>query len=183
MLTHCASVLQRVAGKDASKQFWKYHNESILKKYKGKLLVGSLDSKKPEALPPTPPATPPPAEKKSEPKEQTKPQPESGVIAPVPGKDVEEVKESMDPYGAMIPYADPSWYQSVCIMPSFENTSLTYDPSITPPISTRHMPLYAPKSVNGLTARSNLTSRNGMKPRKCQIRYTSRWASGATWQV
>lgn len=26
-------ILQRVAGKDASKQFWKYHNESILKKY------------------------------------------------------------------------------------------------------------------------------------------------------
>merc|ERR1712000_384525 len=53
-------ILQRVAGKDASKQFWKYHNESILKKYKGKLQVGSLDTKK-TAAPPTPPATPPPA--------------------------------------------------------------------------------------------------------------------------
>ena len=180
MLTHYTSVLQRVAGKDASKQFWKYHNESILKKYKGQLLVGSLDSKKQEAPPPTPPATPPPAEKKLEPKEQIKPQPESGVIAPVPGKDVEEAKESMDPYGAMIPYADPSWYQSVCIIPSLENPWLTRDSSITLPISTRRMPLYAPKSANGLTTRSNLTSRNGMKPRKCQIRYTSRWVSVAT---
>ena len=125
LLTHYTSVLQRVAGKDASKQFWKYHNESILKKYKGQLLVGSLDSKKQEAPPPTPPATPPPAEKKPEPKEQIKPQPESGVIAPVPGKDVEEAKESMDPYGAMIPYADPSWYQSVCIMPCLGNSWLT----------------------------------------------------------
>ena len=108
-------VLQRVAGKDASKQFWKYHNESILKKYRGQLLVGSLDNKKQAAAPPTPPATPPPAEKKPEVKEEVKPQAEPGVVAPVPGKDVEEAKESMDPYGAMIPYADPSWYQTVCI--------------------------------------------------------------------
>ena len=119
-MTRYTSVLQRVAGKDASKQFWKYHNESILKKYKGQLLVGSLDSKKQEAPPPTPPATPPPAEKKPEAKEKVKPQAESGVIAPVPGKDVEEAKESMDPYGAMIPYADPSWYQSVCIALSWK---------------------------------------------------------------
>ena len=112
-LTRHTSVLQRVAGKDASKQFWKYHNESILKKYKSQLLVGSLDSNKSEGAPPTPPATPPPAEKEAEIKEQVKPQAESGVVAAVPGKDVEEAKESMDPYGAMIPYADPSWYQSV----------------------------------------------------------------------
>lgn len=116
MLTSYTPVLQRVAGKDASKQFWKYHNESILKKYKSQLLVGTLDSKKTEAPPPTPPATPPPAEKKIEAKEEVKPQAESGVITPVPGKDVEEAKESMDPYGAMIPYADPSWYQSVYLI-------------------------------------------------------------------
>lgn len=105
-------VLQRVAGKDASKQFWKYHNESILKKYKGQLQVGSLDSKKQEAAPPTPPATPPPSEDK---RDKVEPQAESGVVAPVPSSAAPEAKESMDPYGAMIPYADPSWYQSVCI--------------------------------------------------------------------
>jgi len=109
------SVLTRVAGKDASKQFWKYHNEGILKKYKGQLQVGSLDSKKKEVAPPTPPATPPPAEKETE---KVKPQAESGAVAPFPGKDVEEAKESMDPFGAMIPYADPSWYQSVRLCPS-----------------------------------------------------------------
>ncbi|VZH88570.1 unnamed protein product [Fusarium fujikuroi] len=59
-------ILQRVGGKDASKQFWKYHNEGILKKYKKQLLVGSLDSKpaapepKPEANAAPVPAAPTP---------------------------------------------------------------------------------------------------------------------------
>ena len=107
-------VLQRVAGKDASKQFWKYHNESILKKYRSQLQVGSLDSKKQEA-PPTPPATPPPAANAE--KEIVKPQAESGTVAPIPGKDVKQVAESLDPYGDLVPYADPSWYQSVSARP------------------------------------------------------------------
>ncbi|WPH02122.1 Hypothetical protein R9X50_00497700 [Acrodontium crateriforme] len=91
-------ILQRVAGKDATKQFWKYHNESILKKYQGQLQVGSLDTK-PKAAPPSPPATPPPAKKET-------PAPSKAVAVP------EEEAEAMDPYGEMIPYADPSWYQS-----------------------------------------------------------------------
>ena len=107
-------VLQRVGGKDASKQFWKYHNEGILKKYRAQLQVGSLNSKK-AAAPPTPPATPPPAEKT---KNKIKPQAEPGAVAPVPTKDAEEAQESLDPYGALIPYADPSWYQSVSITAS-----------------------------------------------------------------
>ena len=37
-----AKILKRVAGKDASKQFWKYHNENVLKKYGEKLKVGSV---------------------------------------------------------------------------------------------------------------------------------------------
>lgn len=107
-------VLQRVAGKDASKQFWKYHNEGILKKYKGQLQVGSLDSKK-QTAPPTPPATPPPTEKKEEKKEEdvVQPQAESGVVVPAPTENSKEVKEAMDAFGDIIPYADPSWYQSV----------------------------------------------------------------------
>merc|ERR1712227_172414 len=76
-------ILQRVAGKDASKQFWKYHNESILKKYQKQLQVGSLDSK-PKAAP-TPPATPP-----TEKKEAAKPQAESGTVAVMPGPDAAE---------------------------------------------------------------------------------------------
>ncbi|KAK2750704.1 hypothetical protein FQN57_002777 [Myotisia sp. PD_48] len=37
-----AKILKRVAGKDASRQFWKYHNESVLKKYGGKLKIGEV---------------------------------------------------------------------------------------------------------------------------------------------
>ena len=85
-------VLQRVGGKDASKQFWKYHNEGILKKYKSQLQVGSLDSKKQAAAPPTPPATPPPA---AQPEKQiVKPSPEPGTVAPMPGRDAGEHAEA-----------------------------------------------------------------------------------------
>ncbi|EXJ88708.1 cytochrome b5 [Capronia coronata CBS 617.96] len=40
-----AKILKRVAGKDASKQFWKYHNESVLKKYGPKLKIGEVAEK------------------------------------------------------------------------------------------------------------------------------------------
>jgi len=86
-----------VAGKDASKQFWKYHNEGILKKFKGQLQVGSLDTKK-TAAPPTPPATPPPQEKKV----KVAPTAESGTVAPAPAPARVHAKESeaLDPYGS-----------------------------------------------------------------------------------
>ncbi|CZR60599.1 probable cytochrome b5 [Phialocephala subalpina] len=40
-----AKILKRVAGKDATKQFWKYHNESVLKKYSSKLKIGTVGEK------------------------------------------------------------------------------------------------------------------------------------------
>lgn len=83
-----------------------------MKKYKAKLQVGSLDSKK-SAAPPTPPATPPPAEKR----EKVVPSAESGTVAPMPGPTAEEAAEALDPYGSLIPFADPSWYQSVSGFP------------------------------------------------------------------
>ncbi|OOF97980.1 hypothetical protein ASPCADRAFT_128160 [Aspergillus carbonarius ITEM 5010] len=91
-------ILQRVAGKDASKQFWKYHNEGILKKYKGKLQIGSLDSKKAAASEPAASSAP------------AKAQASKPVAAPV---DVASAKssETQDPYGDLVPFADPSWYQ------------------------------------------------------------------------
>lgn len=87
------AVLQRVAGKDASKQFWKYHNEGILKKYKGQLQIGSLDTKK--AAEPVVVASP----------QQAAPMPVSEVKA--------ATGEAQEPYGELIPFADPAWYQGV----------------------------------------------------------------------
>ncbi|KAI0165220.1 acyl-CoA dehydrogenase NM domain-like protein [Hypoxylon sp. FL1284] len=93
-------ILTRVAGKDASKQFWKYHNEGILKKYKPSLQIGSLDSK---------------------PKAEPTPEPSSTYAAPKPTKETKkaiaptsaqaEEAEALEPFGSLIPFADPSWYQ------------------------------------------------------------------------
>jgi len=35
-------ILKRFAGKDASKQFWKFHNASVLEKYSAKLKIGEV---------------------------------------------------------------------------------------------------------------------------------------------
>jgi len=93
-------ILQRVAGKDASKQFWKYHNDGILKKYQKQLQVGSLDTK---AAPPPPPA---------ETKEVVKPEANPGVVAPQPTSAAADDSEPFDSFGDIVPYADPSWYQT-----------------------------------------------------------------------
>ncbi|KAL7622979.1 hypothetical protein AAE478_006658 [Parahypoxylon ruwenzoriense] len=37
-----AKILKRMAGKNATKQFWKYHGKSVLEKYGPKLKVGDL---------------------------------------------------------------------------------------------------------------------------------------------
>ncbi|KAL1884166.1 hypothetical protein VTK73DRAFT_6835 [Phialemonium thermophilum] len=90
-------ILQRVAGKDASKQFWKYHNEGILKKFKPQLQIGSLDTK------PKPVAVPSPA---AAPKKETPKQ------APAAKSTRSSESEALEPFGQLIPFADPSWYQS-----------------------------------------------------------------------
>lgn len=119
-------ILQRVGGKDASKQFWKYHNASILKKYKGQLQVGSLDTKakqaahapapKKETIAPAPTEgdIAPNSKPKSAPAHTSKQQ----VAAPAPTEGDLSKGESkaesvaLDPYGDLVPYADPNWYQS-----------------------------------------------------------------------
>ncbi|KAI9713699.1 MAG: hypothetical protein M1828_001388 [Chrysothrix sp. TS-e1954] len=108
-------ILQRVAGKDASKQFWKYHNESILKKYQPKLQVGSLDSKPKDA--PTPASAPEARPAEMENKSVAQPEANAGVVAPTPGpaaveEPLKPVSEALDSYGDLIPFADPSWYQT-----------------------------------------------------------------------
>ncbi|CAK7270016.1 hypothetical protein SEPCBS119000_003868 [Sporothrix epigloea] len=100
-------ILARVAGKDASKQFWKYHNESILKKYQPQLLVGSLDTKpKPKAAPAPTPAS----------ASAAKPKPAAAAAKKAPSDSSETAEkhnvEPLEPFGGIIPYADPAWYQS-----------------------------------------------------------------------
>lgn len=37
-----SKILKRMAGKDSSKQFWKYHNAKVLEKQGGKLKIGEV---------------------------------------------------------------------------------------------------------------------------------------------
>lgn len=102
-------VLQRVAGKDASKQFWKYHNDGVLKKYRGRLQIGSLDTKKVASQPaPTPAPAPAPAPAAN--KQPAKVEEGSASPAPAPAP-----ATALDPYGALIPFADPAWYHGVSL--------------------------------------------------------------------
>lgn len=102
--------MTRVAGKDASKQFWKYHNESILKKYQ-KLKVGSLDSKAASA-PASEVAPAAPAKKEQK---IVEPEPVPGTVAPQPGPDAGQLAEALEPHGDMIPGGDPNWAQTVSL--------------------------------------------------------------------
>ncbi|KAK9472563.1 acyl-CoA dehydrogenase/oxidase [Dipodascopsis tothii] len=85
-------ILNRVAGKDASKMFWKYHNAGILNKYKPKLMIGAVagaGEAKAEK-----PAAPPAA-------------------APAPAKAAHGSTAAVvhEPFGDLVPYSDPNWYQ------------------------------------------------------------------------
>ncbi|KAG7293735.1 hypothetical protein NEMBOFW57_003792 [Staphylotrichum longicolle] len=80
-------ILQRVAGKDASKQFWKYHNEGILKKHQAQARRCSRARPQEEAPKPKPAA----------------------AAAAAPAEDA----EALEPFGEQIPFSDPSWYQGV----------------------------------------------------------------------
>lgn len=89
-------ILQKVGGKDATKQFWQFHNAGILKQWKSKLQIGSLDTK-PKAEEPSKPAAPTPTPKSAVNKDFKNPN-----HAP---------SEALEPYGDAIPFADPGWYQ------------------------------------------------------------------------
>lgn len=73
-----------------------------MKKYKGQLQIGSLDTKKAAPAP-----APAPAPKQAAPKPTSAPAPSSVIPA--------AVGTPQDPYGELIPFADPSWYQGVSV--------------------------------------------------------------------
>jgi len=81
-------ILTKVAGKDASKQFWKYHNEAILQKYGAPLQVGQIGEAAAE--------------------EKAQPSAEPGTVSAEPEVEPAELGE---PFGDLVPYADPAWYQ------------------------------------------------------------------------
>lgn len=90
-------ILLRVGGKDASKQFWKYHNEAILNKYKPKLKVGQIGEPKSGG-----------SEKlKAAKQRQPAAVPEERTAAPLAPAQI-DVPEA---FGDMVPYGDPNWYQ------------------------------------------------------------------------
>ena len=70
-----------------------------MKKYKSQLQIGSLDTKKVET--PAAPAPAPAASSPTKTKAVAKPAKSEGPL---------------DPYGDLIPFADPSWYQGVCLL-------------------------------------------------------------------
>lgn len=91
-----------------------------MKKYKSQLQVGSLDSKKAVD-------EPTPAEKEA-------PKPQSAPVVDVATAKSEEAQE---PYGDLIPFADPAWYQGVSFLYTCQFDLLLIADSITPPTSTR----------------------------------------------
>lgn len=104
--------MQRVAGKDATKQFWKYHSQGVLNKFGPKLMIGSLESKShsPVASKPATPATT---------VEET-PKTASTAVIPATTTDISNSEthvKALEPFGELIPFGDPSWYHGVCILP------------------------------------------------------------------
>jgi cytochrome b involved in lipid metabolism len=85
-------ILQRVLGQDASKQFWKYHNEKVMQKYGAPLKIGTIGSSSAQSTSPaheTKPAQP----KYNPPKPKLPTQAASAVKASSPsdGKSASEI--------------------------------------------------------------------------------------------
>lgn len=112
-----------------------------------------------------------------------KPEAESGAVVPMP-VDKTEI-EALEPYGDLIPFADPSWYQGVRphspsplpLNPDFNQYGIN---STTPPTSTKPTLPSATKSANGSPKKSSPMSANGTKPKRSPTKYTRRWEHAGT---
>jgi Cytochrome b5-like Heme/Steroid binding domain/Acyl-CoA dehydrogenase, N-terminal domain len=92
-------ILQRVLGQDASKQFWKYHNEKVMAKWGSPLKIGSISSTTAGAPPPKQSPGPQSTPKYSPPRPK-----QIQSAAPADGKTANEL------FGELIPFAEPAWY-------------------------------------------------------------------------
>jgi hypothetical protein len=90
-------ILQRVLGQDASKQFWKYHNEKVMAKWGTPLKIGSIGS---ADIPPKTAAKPPVPYSPPRPKPQSTPQTPSPSPSPSPSTDNKSAPEI---FGEVLP--------------------------------------------------------------------------------
>lgn len=74
-----------------------------MKKYKGQLQIGSLDTKKAAPAPAPAPEPKKPAPKPEAPAAAPSSYPPPATAAP------------QEPFGDLVPFADPSWYQGVSL--------------------------------------------------------------------
>lgn len=106
-----------MAGKDATQQFWKYHNESILDKYKTKLLVGVLKTKEGTGLEIV-------NNKHNHEQNSVAVQRSDVLISQQSSIIPDEVSQSnidiFEPFGDLVPHADPYWYYGVRCNPQKE---------------------------------------------------------------
>jgi Cytochrome b5-like Heme/Steroid binding domain len=94
-------ILQRVLGHDASKQFWKFHNQSVLAKFGPPLKLGTIQSKE-----------------NKQPAQVTKYPPPKPAVFKSPStsddKSANEIFGEVFPFKPdltkLIPFAEPSWY-------------------------------------------------------------------------
>jgi hypothetical protein len=134
----------------------------ILKKYKGQLQIGSLEGK-----------APPPPPKKEEPKVEASPT-RSGPAAPVPAE--KELKESLEPYGDLVPFGDPAWYQGVSdVMYRGKKEANFALRSITRPTITSRTRRCGMRSGSGSRRSVSRSSTIGRRTSLCRQRFTRRW--------
>ncbi len=127
-------------------------------------------------------------------KETAKPKAESEAVAPVPASTPvaeREQLEALEPFGDLIPFADPSWYQGVRpprspseISPVQLAIMLTVSRnSTTLPTSTKRTPLCEQRSANGSPTKSSPLSANGTRRGGSRRKSTRRWEHADTWLV
>ncbi|ODQ67526.1 acyl-CoA dehydrogenase NM domain-like protein [Nadsonia fulvescens var. elongata DSM 6958] len=105
-------ILQKVAGKDATKFFHKYHDvEKVMGQVGFKFKIGSLESNATSGnLGPNHTVSETPSIQTSS-TLALRSSPFTSVLAEVKNSALEESETLFEPFGDNVPYADPSWYQ------------------------------------------------------------------------